>query len=95
MAKIVRFSETIMVQEETTGGLVVNTRTVIFVERVAATTQGHCPFDIYKAIFEGHNDFITQVRRFILEKANHSATLFIEEEKDDEFWSDDDPSVKK
>lgn len=95
MAKIVRFSETIMIQEENSGVLMVFTKVVTFSDSRPVGVNSHCPFDIYRSIFEDHNDFINQVRRFIIEKANHSESLFIEEEDDDEFWSEDEPEVKK
>lgn len=96
MAKLVRFSETIKVHDINGERTVTTTTTIVFVGNAPPRPVYQCPYDIYSSIFQQHNSFIDQVRRFILERANHSPSLFIEDEKeDDDFWSDDDPQVKK
>lgn len=89
MAKIVRFSDTVTIYED--NGTIV-TRTVVttfFVTNIVQRPPLFCSFDLYATIFEQHNNFIDQVRRFIIEKANHSPGLFIEDEEDDESWGED------
>ncbi len=95
MEKLVRFSETIVVHEGNGLATVVRT-TIVFSANPVAKPVYQCPLDLCTSIFESHNDFIDQVRRFIIEKANHSPSLFIEEdEEDDDFWSEDDEKVIK